>query len=195
MTSRTRPQRRKLSRRLGRLLRRLSGFSMVLLLSVAPSAAQQPAPEGANPDANVKMYEGPVEADDLARKLFPPKMRSIVAVQPEPEVVGLPIQFAFDSAELLPESKPFLDEVGKMMQLERLAEAQLLIEGHTDGHGPADYNAQLSMRRANAVAKYLVTKHSVQPKRLVTQGKGESDPLPGTRATDRQNRRVQFGAR
>ncbi len=184
MTARTRPQRRKLSR----LLHRLSGFSMMLMLCVAPATAQQAGPD----HANVKMYEDPVEADDLARKIFPPK---IVAVEPEPEVVGLPIQFAFDSDELLPDSKPYLDEVGKMMQLEQLAEAQLLIEGHTDGHGPPEYNAQLSMRRANAVANYLVTKHSVQPERLITQGKGESDPLPGTTPNDRQNRRVQFGAK
>ena len=186
----TRSGRRSLSQRLNRLFRRLSGLSMVLLLCTAQGAAAQEAKE-----QNVNMYEGPVEADDLARKLFPPKMRSIVAVQPEPEVVGFPIQFAFDSADLLPDSKPYLDEVGKMMKLERLSEAQLLIEGHTDAHGPDSYNAQLSMRRARSVARYLVETHKVEPKRLVTQGKGESSPLPGKAPNDRENRRVQFGAR
>ncbi len=65
--------------------------------------------------------------------------------------------------------------------------------GHTDNVGPADYNQNLSSRRASAVASVLMDS-GVQPSRVRAFGRGEDDPV-ATNQTDagkRQNRRVEI---
>lgn len=64
------------------------------------------------------------------------------------------------------------------------------IEGHTDSRGNPDANIELSRRRAQAVADFLV-EQGVDRTRLEVVGKGSATPLPGRRATDPINRRVE----
>ena len=136
------------------------------------------------------------------------KMRSIsfgkpaaVAAVAEPQetlqnnsdnAVGLPIKFAYNSSEILPESKPFLDEIGKMLSLDEFSQESLVIEGHTDARGSDKYNRFLSERRADSVKSYLVGKFQIPSDRLFAMGKGESSPLAGKNPNDGVNRRVQF---
>jgi len=68
----------------------------------------------------------------------------------------------------------------------------VVIEGHTDAVGTAQYNEQLSQRRAHAVKRYLVTAHHIDPARLRAVGMGENAPLPGSAPLAPENRRVQF---
>ena len=106
--------------------------------------------------------------------------------------VDVQILFAFDSAEILPEAKPSLDELGKALSDAKLQSASFLIAGHTDAKGSADYNLALSQRRAESVADYLVTTYHVGKERLTVIGFGEEhlknkdDPLAD------ENRRVQI---
>lgn len=84
--------------------------------------------------------------------------------------------------------------------LERLAailaefdNSLLLINGHTDNQGEADFNRELSERRALAVARFLADQ-GVAPKRMVVIGQGETQPAasndtPQGRAA---NRRVEI---
>ena len=77
--------------------------------------------------------------------------------------------------------------------LESHPEGILLIEGYASAEGEQDYNLELSVNRAQAVRKYLITL-GVDPSRLEVQGFGTSDPIgdnsrPEGRAI---NRRVQF---
>ena len=77
--------------------------------------------------------------------------------------------------------------------LESHPEGILLIEGYASAEGEQDYNLELSVNRAQAVCKYLITL-GVDPSRLEVQGFGTSDPIgdnsrPEGRAI---NRRVQF---
>ncbi len=67
------------------------------------------------------------------------------------------------------------------------------VEGHTDSTGSSDYNQQLSQRRANSVANYLVSRE-VLPGRLIVRGYGESEPVAdnGTPQGRRENRRVEI---
>jgi OmpA-OmpF porin, OOP family len=106
--------------------------------------------------------------------------------------IGLPIQFAYNSDQILEESTPFLEEVGKMLTLEEYANKRLVVEGHTDSAGSDSYNKALSQRRANAVKHYLSTNFSISASRLQARGLGESKPLPGYSPDDEANRRVQF---
>jgi OOP family OmpA-OmpF porin len=52
----------------------------------------------------------------------------------------------------------------------------LLITGHTDRIGDANYNQKLSERRANQVKKYLVSQ-GIEENRLHAVGKGENEPV------------------
>ncbi|GAB4257189.1 MAG: OmpA family protein [Methylomicrobium sp.] len=166
---------------------------------------------------DVRMYDAPPSAEEMGRLLFGDrpadapdniKMRSInfkpkanekaddmkiaERIEEEKTSIGLPIKFAYDSAEILPESIPFLQEIGKMMTMSNFADKRLIIEGHTDAAGSASYNLSLSQQRARAVRYYLTENFGVSPDRLTTKGVGKAKPLPGRDPYDAVNRRVQF---
>ncbi|MFT5584155.1 MAG: outer membrane protein OmpA-like peptidoglycan-associated protein [Cognaticolwellia sp.] len=90
------------------------------------------------------------------------------------------------------ESFELLDEVAETL----IAHPELTlirIEGHTDDRGGADFNKELSQRRAEAVRTYLVSK-GVEAGRLEAKGFGEEKPLQkgATQAAYAKNRRVDF---
>ena len=66
------------------------------------------------------------------------------------------------------------------------------VEGYTDSTGPADYNYQLSQRRADAVIQYLAQKYSVPAHKIFLIGLGKDNPVAqNTSASGRaKNRRV-----
>lgn len=182
-----------------RTLKRAWAAAGLLLLA---SGMGGPAAAG-----DVVMFRGaPPAPGALADILFPKadpvlgRTRSIVlgaqspspATEARPESFGFPVNFAFDSAEVLPESRPYLDQVGKMLNLPHIADQRILIEGHTDASGSAGYNRQLSVRRAQAVQRYLIENHRIDPGRLRILGKGEAEPLARLDPFDPLNRRVQF---
>jgi OmpA-OmpF porin, OOP family len=105
--------------------------------------------------------------------------------------LSLPVQFAFDSADILPAARTQLDALAEGIRL--LPEGKVVvIEGHTDAVGAAPYNDQLSVRRADAVKRYLVAEQRLDPGRLRTVGKGQREPQAGSDPTAAENRRVQF---
>jgi outer membrane protein OmpA-like peptidoglycan-associated protein len=108
-----------------------------------------------------------------------------------PKALALPVQFSFDSADILPTARAQLDALAEGVRL--LPKDRLVtIEGHTDALGGEDYNARLSMRRAQSVKRYLVAQHGIEASRLRAIGMGEYEPLPGLAALAPENRRVQF---
>ena len=106
--------------------------------------------------------------------------------------VDVQILFAFDSADILPEAKPSLDELGKALTDPKLTGGAFLIAGHTDAKGSDEYNLALSQRRAASVKAFLVETYKVDEGRLSVIGFGEEqlknkeDPLAD------ENRRVQI---
>ncbi len=108
--------------------------------------------------------------------------------------LGFNLQFAFDSVELLPESKPYIDRLGEVMAATDNQDKTLLILGHTDAIGSDAYNLVLSQDRAQAVKSYLTTTWSISASRLQIDGVGEAQPLSGTEPADGINRRVEFYA-
>jgi outer membrane protein OmpA-like peptidoglycan-associated protein len=105
--------------------------------------------------------------------------------------LSLPVQFAFDSADILPGAKAQLDALAQGIRL-LPALKTVVIEGHTDAVGSDLYNEQLSQRRAYAVKRYLVVQHHIEPSRLRAIGLGKFEPLPGKDPLAAENRRVQF---
>ncbi len=102
------------------------------------------------------------------------------------------VQFAVDSAVILPESLQLMSEIADaLIHTPRIHKVE--IQGHTDNTGSADHNKILSEQRAEAVRAWLVD-HGVQGDRLVAKGYGQEKPLvPNvTTANKARNRRVQF---
>lgn len=171
---------------------------------------------------DVKMYTGSApSAEEMGKILFSPqasdapamqsdriKMRSInfgksnnsqpelpkqaaVASQQD-SAVGLPIKFGYNSAEILEDSKSFLNEIGRMLSMPDFASEKLVIEGHTDASGSDKYNMYLSERRAESVKVFLRNNFNIASNRLFVTGMGESQPLSGVAPNAAVNRRVQF---
>lgn len=154
----------------------------------------------------IRMYTDQVpSAGEMADLMFPElssgqnetvKTRSIqfgVKKGPEESVsIAMPINFDYDSADIRPDSKPYLDQIGIMMNMEKLLSQNIIIEGHTDATGSDEYNQHLSEYRAHSVREYLMTKHNITSDRLQIIGKGETEFLPGRDPNDPLNRRVQF---
>ncbi len=97
--------------------------------------------------------------------------------------------FDFDKSVLKAEGKAKLDDLASKLGLVNVE--TLIATGHTDSVGSDAYNDALSLRRANAVKAYLVSK-GVESERVLVEGKGERQPV-ATNATKEgraQNRRV-----
>jgi outer membrane protein OmpA-like peptidoglycan-associated protein len=110
--------------------------------------------------------------------------------RPAEDAFALPVQFGFNSAEILPDAEPQLDAVAAGIKL--VPGARVVVEGHTDAHGPDAYNNRLSQLRASAVKHYLVERHGINPSKLVIEGLGEQAPINSTDPYASENRRVQF---
>ncbi|MDH3217862.1 MAG: OmpA family protein, partial [Candidatus Krumholzibacteria bacterium] len=103
------------------------------------------------------------------------------------------ILFETNKADLKPESRRILDEIGGTLQ--QWPELKIEIGGHTDSRGAANYNQTLSERRANAVRDYLVSNFAkVKSGNLSVAGYGESQAIASndTVAGRAKNRRVEF---
>ena len=100
------------------------------------------------------------------------------------------ILFDFDSAELRPAAKENLRNLAE--SLKKYPNTNVLLVGHTDAIGSDEYNYNLSTRRANAAANYLVSL-GVDRKRIQAVGRGETEPIADndTEAGRQQNRRVE----
>ncbi len=102
------------------------------------------------------------------------------------------IQFAYNSAEILPASNKILDAVG--ITLAHHPEFTLLeVAGHADERGNDDYNLKLTQDRVNSVVRALVAR-GIDRSRVRSKGYGEYCPLDEghNEAAWEQNRRVEF---
>lgn len=100
------------------------------------------------------------------------------------------VLFEYDKADLKPGAMRNLYPL--VTFLREHTNRTLLIEGHTDSTGSDSYNLDLSRRRAEAVAAFLI-QSGISPERVVTRGYGESYPVASneTEAGRQQNRRVE----
>jgi len=103
------------------------------------------------------------------------------------------IHFATAKWDILPESYPTLDDIGKILiQWPRL---QIEIGGHTDARGSVAYNQNLSEKRANAVLSYLLEHFpQINKDQYSAKGYGELKPIASNKTVEgmAKNRRVEF---
>ena len=137
-------------------------------------------------------------SEELIQKLEPSSptmrtrgMRNLTPEAREKPNVDLSIQFEFDSAKLLPESRPLLDNLAKAINSDKLRGFTFVVEGDTDIVGSAEYNQKLSDARALSVLAYLASK-GVSKERLKALGKGSTELLMPDKPDAAENRRVRI---
>jgi OOP family OmpA-OmpF porin len=125
---------------------------------------------------------------------LPPVPTPTPAPPPPPvakRIVLRGVNFDFDKSAIRPDSRPVLDEAVSV--LDENPNVRISVEGHTDAFGTDIYNEKLSVRRAEAVFRYLVN-HGIAPERMEVVGYGESRPVADndTDSGRAQNRRVEL---
>ena len=100
------------------------------------------------------------------------------------------VKFGFNKDNLTPKAKEALDQLaGSIASTKGYI---IALEGGTDSVGPADYNYDLSQRRANSVIQYLASKYNVPAHKIYVIGLGKDKPVESnkTSAGRADNRRV-----
>jgi len=99
--------------------------------------------------------------------------------------------FEFNKSQLRFESYPILDNVKRI--LKKYPDMKIEIHGHSDNIGNANYNLQLSYRRAEAVRNYLVY-YGIDSSRMTILGLGEDFPIASNLTSQgrARNRRIEF---
>ena len=100
------------------------------------------------------------------------------------------VKFGFNKDNLTPKAKEALDQLaGSISSTKGYI---IALEGGTDSVGPADYNYDLSQRRANSVIQYLASKHNVPAHKIYVIGLGKDKPVETNKTASGRadNRRV-----
>ena len=120
-------------------------------------------------------------------------MRAAIDAKGSIDIYG--ILFDFDQDSLKPESRETLDQIALLMKGDD--KLKLEIVGHTDNKGTADYNLDLSKRRAANVVAALVTDYKIAADRLSASGAGATKPVDSNDNDEgrAKNRRVELIAK
>lgn len=110
----------------------------------------------------------------------------------EGKLVTHGILFDVNSDKIKPESYGTLKEIAQVLQENSSVNVKII--GHTDSDGSDASNLDLSKKRAVSVKNTLVSEFGLADSRMVTDGKGESEPISdnNTIAGKANNRRVEF---
>ena len=128
-----------------------------------PPAAATP-PSGKPPAATTtKPAEPAMKTKPEPAKLLPQKIN-----------FSADALFDFNSFSLRPEGKSMLDDLVRVLQGAKYE--VILAIGHADRIGSERYNQKLSVKRADTVKQYLVSK-GIEPNRVYAEGKGKTQPL------------------
>ena len=149
-----------------------------------PKPAPPPAPKPAPPPAPKPAAPAPAPEKP---KPAPEKPKPVA----EKVTFAADVLFDFDKSVIKPEGRSKLDDISgkaKGVNLE-----VVIAIGHADSTGSDAYNQRLSVRRAESVKAYLVSK-GIEATRVYTEGKGEKQPVADNKTRDgrAKNRRVEI---
>ena len=147
-------------------------------------------PATAHPDCDGAVKAQPRVSATIAAPVAVPKTEA-----PKVEVVKVALAtdmfFDFDKSVLKPAGKAKVDEL--VTKINNIKLEVVIVIGHTDWIGTNAYNQRLSVRRAEAVKAYLVSK-GIEKNRIYTEGKGENQPVADNKTAEgrAKNRRVEI---
>jgi OOP family OmpA-OmpF porin len=155
--------------------------ALVFVAACATTEEQKPAPQP----------EQPKEAPKPAPAAEAPKPAAKPKPVAEKVTFAADVLFDFDKSDIKAEGRSKLDDLAGKMKTINL-EVVIAI-GHTDAIGTDAYNQKLSVRRAEAVKKYLSSK-GVEGNRIYTEGKGEKQPVASNKTKEgrAKNRRTEI---
>jgi outer membrane protein OmpA-like peptidoglycan-associated protein len=169
-------------------------FQIGVALTWGPRPSPEPEPE-VTPEPEPEPQVTPEPEPEPEPEITPePEPEVIPEPEPAAESVPLPqrVPFGFNSDYIGQRGEGTLREVASALRRRPDIE-QVRIVGHSDDLGDADYNRDLSERRARNVARWLV-EHGIDANRLTTIGVGASQPrVQGSTPEElAPNRRVEF---
>lgn len=127
-----------------------------------------------------------------SRGLSVPERQQLAEAAADKPSLDFVIYFDLNSAKISNRSKATLDALGTALQDDSLKGASIMIAGHTDATGRAEYNQTLSERRADSVRAYLSEKFDVGADNLTVVGYGAERLKDPHTPTAGINRRVQI---
>jgi OmpA-OmpF porin, OOP family len=151
---------------------------LVAFVFAAGCATQEPPKPAPTPQPAPAPAPKPVPAPPPPPP--PPAPKPEPKPEPKPTPVAEKVTFAadvlfdFDKAVIKPEGKSKLDDLSNKVR--GISLEVVIAIGHADSIGSDAYNQRLSVRRAEAVKAYLVSK-GIEPNRVYTEGKGEKQPV------------------
>ena len=190
---------------------RTIGFMIVIgaMSCVSPVAAQDPvsadtisraltkpltrslvAPSGL--DKEQKQFMDGLKGNTRAITVVERKKVTEIVESHKLPAIDLEILFEYDSAKISGHAVPHLVQLGQALGGSGLAEATILLNGHTDAVGGDAYNQKLSEARAMSVRDFLVTRFKIDPHRLIAIGFGEEQLKLPDHPEAPENRRVQI---
>jgi OmpA-OmpF porin, OOP family len=100
------------------------------------------------------------------------------------------VHFGFNKDNLTKQAKEALDQLAT--DVPNTKGYIITVEGGTDSVGPADYNYDLSQRRADAVIQYLALSHNIPAHKIYLIGLGKDKPVDSNKTSEgrAKNRRV-----
>ena len=162
----------------------VEGCDGMLKKAATPLVTPLPAPA---PAPYVDTSPGPA-ADAAAPAVAP--VAAVAVPSSEKITFEADTFFDFDKSVLKPAGKTKLNDLASKLQ--GIDIEVVVATGHTDATGSEAYNIKLSLRRANAVKAFLVSK-GIPADRIFTAGKGEGSPVASNKTRDgrAKNRRVE----
>ena len=188
-------------------MKKIVMFVFIVMMMSFVTAAQAEVRAGGLPalivDDSIKDCAGPCPPPVVEQKVeVPPPSAPAPVVVPPPEPTPKPViiekgrqtlnvEFDFDKSIIKKGYYQDIDNLAGVMK--QYPDLNVVIEGHTDSVGTAEYNKKLSQERADAVKKYMVEKGGIDANRLKAQGFGEEKPIASNKTKEgrQQNRRVE----
>ena len=160
-----------------------------VIVSRAPSPAPMPV-DSDNDGVYDRSDRCPNSAAGVEVDEYGCEIVKVVAPEPVEVSIELAVNFPTNSSIV---GQQYMAEIQRVaMFMQKYPDTNVVVEGHTDDTGKAEYNEWLSSRRAASVAKVLVEQYGIAAERVSSKGFGESAPLVANDSAENRakNRRV-----
>jgi outer membrane protein OmpA-like peptidoglycan-associated protein len=164
--------------------------ALTLLLSLPAAYAADP-PQGETPGAVLSNEQIQQALHPPMTRGFKPRGLKRVEQAEAEQSVSLNIPFEHNSSDLKPQASEQLKQLQLALTSASFQNDRFVVAGHTDATGNAQYNKQLSLRRAETVKRFLISK-GIDARRLDTVGYGSQKLFAPDKPADARNRRVEI---